>query len=65
MFKTYAAARYNSLTEFIVEAMREKMAQDLKKQPNDETLKAFKESESGEGLFKSESLEELFKELDI
>lgn len=63
--KIIAAAASTSIKELVLSAVKEKIQDQLNKNPNEITLQAFKETDTGEGLTKHQSLAELFNDLGL
>jgi len=63
--KIFAAASSLSIKELVLSAIKEKIHYQLDEKPNEETLKAFKETDTGVGLTKHQSLNELFIDLGL
>jgi len=57
--KAIAALKGMSLRELVLDCVREK----YERVPNDETLEAFRQSESGEGLTEYRSVSNMMKDL--
>jgi hypothetical protein len=54
-----------SIKEFVLSAIREKVGYEISKIPNEETLAAFKETDTGVGLIKHNSLARLLEDLGL
>lgn len=63
--KIFAAASSISIKELVLSAIKEKIHSHLDTKPNEETLKAFEETDTGIGLTKHQSIAELFKDLGL
>jgi hypothetical protein len=63
--KIIAAALSISIKDIVLSAIRDKIAMQLEKTPNELTIQAFTESETGVGLTKHTSMLELFKDLGL
>ena len=63
--KILAAAFSTSIKDLVLSAIREKINSQLKKAPNELTLQAFEETDTGIGLVKHQNLDSLFKDLGL
>ena len=63
--KIIAAINSMPIKEFVLDAVREKIRIQLYKQPNDETLQAFRETDTGIGLTRHKNIKALFKDLGL
>ena len=63
--KIIAAATDSSVKDLVVSAIREKIQSEMTKRPNQETLEAFKETDTGTGITKHQSLADLMKDLGL
>lgn len=63
--KIIAAATSSSIKDLVLDAIKEKIYFELNKIPNESTLQAFKETDTGVGLTKHKSLASLFNDLGI
>ncbi len=63
--KIIAAAFSTSIKDLVLSAIREKIHSKLDKIPNEITLQAFKETDTGVGLIKHQSLNDLFQDLGL
>jgi mRNA interferase YafQ len=63
--KIFAAISGESIKDLVLAAIKEKIYSGLEKKPNDLTLKAFAEVDSGNGLTTHRSISELFQDLGL
>jgi hypothetical protein len=63
--KILAAANSISIKDFVLEAVKEKIETQLSKRPNEETLQAFKETDTGNGITKHRDLAGLLQDLGL
>jgi hypothetical protein len=63
--KIYATLHRQTLSEYILEFVRQGMRKEHIKVPNKETIQAFEENDRGEGVESYESVEEMFKALGM
>lgn len=63
--KIIAAAISIPIKNLVIDAIKEKISFELNKVPNETTLQAFKEAETGVGLTRHKSLTSLFDDLGI
>jgi hypothetical protein len=61
--KILAAVSGSSIKELVLSAIKEKIYVGLEQRPNDLTLKAFAEVDSGDGITTHQTLSELFQDL--
>lgn len=63
--KILAAAFSTSIKDLVLSAIREKIHSQLDKIPNEVTLQAFKETDTGVALVKHQNLNNLFQDLGL
>jgi len=63
--KIFAAASSISIKELVLSAIKEKISFQLNEKPNEITLKAFEETDTGSGLTKHHSIADLFIDLGL
>ena len=63
--KIIAAATTTSVKDLVLSAIRDKIHLELHKQPNEETLMAFNETDTGEGIVKHPNISSLLKDLGL
>lgn len=63
--KILAAAFSTSIKDLVLEAIREKINSQLQQMPNELTLQAFEETDTGIGLTRHQNLASLFKDLGL
>jgi len=63
--KIYATLHRVTISEYILQLVREGMHKERIKTPNKETIQAFVESEKGKGVQSYKSIEDMFRELGI
>jgi hypothetical protein len=63
--KIVAAVNAITIKEFVLQAVKEKIDAQISKKPNEETLQAFKETETGIGLTKHTDLSALLSDLGL
>jgi hypothetical protein len=64
MFKIYAAAKSQTLSQIVLESVKEKISRDMKI-PNDETAQAFADSENDIDLTSYDNIETLITNLGL
>ncbi|MSO14527.1 hypothetical protein [Rickettsiales endosymbiont of Trichoplax sp. H2] len=64
IFKIYAAAKSQTLSEVVIESVKEKISRDMNS-PNDETKKAISDSENNIDLTSYDNIEKLISNLGI
>lgn len=63
--KIMCALSEQSISEWVMDAVRERMEKETKRLPNRKTQKALVESQKGIGVERHNSIEELFEDLGI
>ncbi len=63
-FKIFAAAKSVTLSDLVVQSVRDKISKEFKT-PNDETLLAFRDSENNIDLKSYSNIEKLIKDLSL
>jgi hypothetical protein len=61
--KALSAMNDESMSRWVMEAVRERMRKEAKNLPNNKTIKALLDSQKGKGVRKHGSVEEVFKGL--
>jgi hypothetical protein len=64
MFKIFAAAKSVTLSDLVVQSVKDKISEEFKT-PNAETLLAFRDSENDIGLKSYSNIENLIKDLSL
>ena len=62
LFKIYAAAKSQTLSEVVIDSVKDKIARDMKS-PNDETKQSIHESENNIDLTSYDNIEKLITNL--
>jgi hypothetical protein len=65
MIKALSALNDQTINDWVMALVREKLKRVKGHEPNEETVLALKESESGEGVSTYKSIDELFNDLEI
>ncbi|MFI4984223.1 MAG: hypothetical protein ACHP6I_03400 [Rickettsiales bacterium] len=65
MLRIVAAATTTSVKDLVLSAIRDKIRLECQKQPNEETLMAFKETDTGKGLVKHSNISSLLEDLGL
>jgi antitoxin component of RelBE/YafQ-DinJ toxin-antitoxin module len=63
--KIIAAATSTSIKDIVVSAIQEKIHSQLYRKPNELTLQAFEETDTGKGITKHKNLKDLFDDLGL
>ena len=63
--KVFATLNDMSISDFVMDCVRERLSAEKSSIPNEETRRALEESARGEGVKSYEKLEDLFDDLEI
>lgn len=63
--KVLAALHQETITEYVMKSVKERIAREHIHHPNKETAKALQESRKGEGVKTYDNMDELFEDLDF